>query len=923
MLLFGAPGLVRGPNGSEVHALQPKRAAVLTYLLVARPGPLHRRDSLLGMFWPEHSADRGRNALSKVIHHLGRALPPGAILTRGDQIGIADEHVWCDVREFERALANGRSEDALALYRGDLLQGFHIRGSPDFDHWSDVERSRLRRMAVAAAWGLASEAEGAGDGVRAIEFARQAVEWAPRDESGHRRLLHLLQSYGNRAEALEAFEEIREGLRRDYGVDPSGPTLELIEAIRDGSLPCDLAAPLQPNSEAASPTSDTPSSARLPYREASKPAPSTSPPIPPDTPPSKDYVPRRRLGAMAIAFVVITAIGLSASRGGPFSQDDGGAPPGRVLVTEFEDGTDEGLGAAISEALRIDWAQSAAMDLVDRADIAGTLALMGLEGGAPISAEVGRELAARDGLETVVEGSVIPVGHGYILTAAIRAGGDGRTIASLRESVTGPDEIIPAIEELSVGIREALGEELGTIQASLPLARVTTSSLEALKLYTRATQAFNQYDDRVQAGDLLERAVTLDPDFAMAWRMLAVALQEDADQSRRLEAVRQAYDHRDRLSELERYIVEAGYHTTIEVDRGRSVAALRRVLDVDPDHGRALNNLGINYLYLGEVERAEGVFLRAVKTPEASSTAHRNLVETRISLGRLEEAWQALTAFEQAYPEHEYLPGLRVRLRFLSGAIDEAKGESRRIVDDPWRPVRQRTDAWVQLGRMSYWEGKFEEGRSALLEAERISASGDDATVWGRAVETAHTAALVGDLEWARAHIEANLAEPPPENLALGQAVLVQVIELSALAPAGEALMTGSAVIASRLATVHARISSGDTLGVRGVIEGLPLHIFQRALLAERLGDTDHTIQLYETVLVPGYTGWGNTPHRLRGLMRLGQLREEAGDTLGAIEAYRSFAGQWASGDLHGRAIAERFEARALTLESELRASAK
>lgn len=926
MLLFGAPGLVRGPDDSEIRALQPKRAAVLSYLVAARPGPLHRRDTLLAMFWPEHDADRGRNALSKVIHHLRRSLPPETIVTQGDQIGVARERLWCDVTAFEQALEGGRTEEALALYRGDLLQGFHIPGAPDFDHWSDVERARLRRMAVASAWDVASEAEVAGDGARATKFARQAVEWAPRDESGFRRLLALLQSRGNRAEALEAFDTFARELRRDYGVDPSGPTLELVEAIRDGSLAYDLVPPLALGSERGSTARGTrdsgtrdkdpdPSVDEEPD-EAREPEPRDGAAIEAAPRAPQGSRPRRRWALATLAMGSIGLVAFSLSRGEESSVIENGGSAGAVLVTEFDDGTPEGLGATVSEALRIDLARSAGLDLIDRVDVAGTLELMGLESGALISADVGREIAVRDGLAAVVDGAIVPAGAGYILTAAIREGGDGRTLASFRSSVAEPEQMIAAIDELSRGIREALGEQLGTIEADLPLERVTTSSLEALTLYTRAIDVFDRRDDRPLAASLLQRAVALDPGFAMAWRMLAVALQNDTNQALRMEALRQAYHHRDRLSELERHLVEASYYSTVAENRGQAVESLLRILALDPDHVAALNNLGINYLFMGEVERAEGAFERLAKNPATSSTAYRNLVDTRLSLGRAEGASQALAAFEQAYPDHELLPSLRARTRFLSGAVDEARVELRRVIDDPLWPTPRRADALGLLGRMAYWEGNHEEGRAGLLEAERVDALADEAAVWARVVGTAYTSALVGDVAWARDHIDTRLETGLAEGVLLDQGVAMSLIELSALTSATGPAMTHAAGRVPRFASAYARIEAGDTVGLREIIAELPLHLFQRVLLSEQLGDLDRSIELYEKILEPGYTGWGNTPQRLRALMRLGPLYEESGDTLRAIEAYDALAQRWALGDERGRAAAERSTARARALEA-------
>jgi DNA-binding SARP family transcriptional activator len=876
------------------------------------------------MFWPEHDADRGRNALSKVIHHLRRSLPPGSVETQGDQVGIVREPLWCDVVEFEHALENGRAEDALALYRGDFLQGFHIPGAPDFDHWSDVERNRLRRMAVASAWQLASDAERAGDGSRATRFARQAVEWAPRDESGVRRLLTLLQSRGNRAEALEEFERFARVLRRDYGVDPSGPTLELIEAIRDGSLPYDLAAPLPRGPEPALPLSRPGNLGSSQAGEASTAEDVATPEDPParsipiSRQPSRDSSSHRAWVVVVMAVGLIGLIALSLYAGGSFTIGRAPAPAASVLVTEFEDGTEEGLGGVVSEALRIDLAQSRSLKLIDRADIVETLELMGLESGVPISAEVGGEVAVRDGLEAVVGGAVVSAGSGYILTAAVREGEGGRTISSFRRSVTAPDQMIGVIDELSREIREALGEKLGTIQASPPLERVTTPSLEALKLYTRAVRAFNDFDDRAKAAGLLQRATAVDPGFAMAWRMLAVAVQGDPDQALRMEAARKAYDHRDRLTELERYAVEANYYSAVENNGERAVEALLRILDLDPENERALNNLGIRYLFMGEPEKAEEVFRRLAGTSGGSSTVYRNLIDTRLSLGRIEEASQALADFEQAYPDHQLLPALRIRTRFLAGAIDEATAEAQRIVDDPLWPSARRAAIWALLGRMSYWEGRFADGRTQLLEAERVGGRDDKVAAWARVLDSGYTAAWVGDVTWARAHIEAEL-DAGPEGVVLDRAMeerLVELLTLSSETGAGHVLPREFAGV-SRVAVAHTRIQAGDTVGLRAEIEQLPLHRFQRVLLYERLGDTRRTIELYEGILNPGYTGWGISPHRLRALMRLGPLYEEVGDTRKAIDAYTTLSRLWAGGDRHGRAVAERFAARARALEAE------
>src|SRR2546427_3471636 len=122
-----------GAGGHELKSVlpQPKRVALLAYLAAATPKRLHRRDFLVALFWPELDQEHARAALRQALHGLRHALGEGVLVSRGDEdIGLDHEQIRCDVVEFERAAEAGRLADALDLYRGDLLEGFFIRGAP-------------------------------------------------------------------------------------------------------------------------------------------------------------------------------------------------------------------------------------------------------------------------------------------------------------------------------------------------------------------------------------------------------------------------------------------------------------------------------------------------------------------------------------------------------------------------------------------------------------------------------------------------------------------------------------------------------------------------------------------------------------------------------------------------------------------------
>jgi DNA-binding SARP family transcriptional activator/TolB-like protein len=230
--LFGSPDLRRDTGGGALSVLaQPKRFAVLAWLALAEPRGMHRRDNLLALFWPELDAIHARTALRKTVYHLRQALGADAVINRGDEELGLGPGFWCDAVAFQEAAAAGRVEEALALYRGDLLPGFYLTDVPDFEEWLETERERLRWLAVAAAWTLAGEKEAQGH-PDAVAWGSRAMALAPDDEAGLRRLLTLLDRLGDRDEAVRTYEQYRRRMASTYEVEPAPETQTLIESIR-------------------------------------------------------------------------------------------------------------------------------------------------------------------------------------------------------------------------------------------------------------------------------------------------------------------------------------------------------------------------------------------------------------------------------------------------------------------------------------------------------------------------------------------------------------------------------------------------------------------------------------------------------------------------------------------------------------------
>jgi DNA-binding SARP family transcriptional activator len=224
-----------GGDGRELRSVlaQSKRVALLAYLAAASPRRFHRRDSLLALFWPELDQEHARAALRQALHGLRRALGAAAIESRGDdEIGLAEAALWCDASAFDAAVDAGDHVAALALYRGDLLDGFFISGAPEFERWLEEARARLRRRVIDTAWAFAEVRRVAGDAALAAHWARHAAALVRDDEGSLRRLLALLGELGDVAGALHAYDAFARRLAAEYEATPAAETRALVAAIR-------------------------------------------------------------------------------------------------------------------------------------------------------------------------------------------------------------------------------------------------------------------------------------------------------------------------------------------------------------------------------------------------------------------------------------------------------------------------------------------------------------------------------------------------------------------------------------------------------------------------------------------------------------------------------------------------------------------
>ena len=234
-------GRVRLVAGGEDEAAppsgQPKRVALLAYLALTTANEPTRRDTLVALFWPDLGDEEARRALRQALHYLRRVVGD-VFVSEGDAVGIRAGALRCDAVELERLIDSGNPTEALDLYRGEFLDGFHVNDvSPEYEEWVDRTRARLRRKAAAAAWAAADAVEKGGENDQAIALARRARDLEPDQEAGWRRLMSLHERVGDRVGALRAYDELADRLAREFDAKPAPETTALAQSIRTSERP--------------------------------------------------------------------------------------------------------------------------------------------------------------------------------------------------------------------------------------------------------------------------------------------------------------------------------------------------------------------------------------------------------------------------------------------------------------------------------------------------------------------------------------------------------------------------------------------------------------------------------------------------------------------------------------------------------------
>ncbi len=688
-LLGGASLTFRGTPVAGRSA-QRRRIALLA-LLSAAPHGTMSRDKIVGYLWSDSDPQKARRLLSEALYVVRKSLGEQAIVAGGEDLRLDPEIVWSDVAEFREALEAGDLEAAVQLYVGPFLDGFHVDDAVQFSHWVDGVRDRLAHDYTTALETLARTAVERRLWGDAVRWWRELIHLDPLDAAVTIGYMETLEAAGRRAEALQYAQKHARLLKDEFAAEPNPEVEALAERLREHPARAEVAERVERRPPTAFPMDSVAAfrptvgrGARSGLRPATDPYPASRGTM---TQPSGKVRRQGVVAAVAAGAVVTAAVAWATTRAGSDTGSEALAPsvrgPAVVAVLPF---TGDPEYTAIWQLLSDFLADAGEITNVPYVNVAARLPNTPMT----LTPDSASRVAASLGATHFVTGGVHLPGDVLVLSIQLFEAGNEEVVYQWSERA-------PVEERL--GLTEAAAFELLTVLSppgTLPqLASAGTDSLEAFRAFAAGGRAFAETDFQEATGHF-ERAVEIDPAFAMAHYRLSQAYQWDELYVEAADAARRADELASPLSEHDRRLVIA-WNRFLGGDADGAEDMYREVLSRWPDDVEALYGLakvGMIYNPLRGRSRHD---------------AQPYLTRLHLAAPAFGDGLLASMELAALRGETERFDSLQVLVSHNSKIartweISEALFEGRRTVDQTMRSIDDPVDLGFVSGQLAaYW----------------------------------------------------------------------------------------------------------------------------------------------------------------------------------------------------------------------------
>jgi serine/threonine protein kinase/Tfp pilus assembly protein PilF len=339
-----------------------------------------------------------------------------------------------------------------------------------------------------------------------------------------------------------------------------------------------------------------------------------------------------------------------------------------IVLADFANSTGDAIfDDTLETALTVSLRQSPFLNVLSDSEVAKTLQQMTRPTGTKLTPEVTRELCQRAGSKVYIAGSIVSLGSEYVLGLKAVNCQSGESLAEEQVTAASKEKVLDALGEAASKLRGELGESLATVQKfDVPLAQATTFSLEALQAYSLGLKASNE-KGAAAALPYDQRAIELDPNFAMGYLAVGVDYTGEAETGRAAEYFRKAFQLRENASKREKLMIEAEYYSGVTGELDKSAQTYREQIENYPRRSGAYNNLGNMYAALGQYQKAAEILRQSNQMSPESSAGYGNLGNVLLAMQRFDEAGKVVEQAQARKLEDDVITVVYYALAFLKG----------------------------------------------------------------------------------------------------------------------------------------------------------------------------------------------------------------------------------------------------------------